>query len=56
MNINKCNFDGFSIKPDGVHELDPCVYKQIEEHHHCVVRILKCKKCGHIEIEWEEEP
>lgn len=53
----KCQFPpGITIKPDGVHELDPCQYQQIEEHHGCTVRVLRCKKCGHIEIEWEEDP
>jgi len=48
----KCHND-YTYKPDGVNELDPCVYKEIETHHNCTVHILKCKKCGHIEITWE---
>ena len=52
----KCQFPpGIAIKPDGVHELDPCQYQQIEDHRGCTVRVLRCKKCGHIEIEWEKD-
>lgn len=50
----KCSFgEGITIKPDGIHELDPCIYETVEEHTGCTVRVLRCKKCGHIEIEWE---
>ena len=51
--MNKCSFDHGVIKPDGVHELDPCVYREIETHENVTVHILKCVYCGHIEIEWE---
>lgn len=52
----KCSF-GFGIKilPDSKHELDPCIYNTIEEHKNVTVRVLQCKKCGHIEIEWERQ-
>ena len=50
--MDKCNFNGFSYKPDGIHELDPCIYEEIETIENCTVHILKCKKCGHIEIMW----
>jgi len=54
--ISKCSFgDGVKILPDGVHELDPCAYKTVEEHKNVTVRVLKCKRCGHIEIEWERQ-
>lgn len=48
----KCNFSDIVIKPDGVNELDPCVYEEIERYANVTVSILRCKKCGHIEIEW----
>lgn len=49
----KCTYPpGLSIKPDGIHELDPCVYQTVEVIHNADVRILKCKNCGHIEVEW----
>lgn len=46
--------DGMEIKPDGVHALDPCSYDVIEEHHGVTVRVLRCRNCGHEEIEWED--
>lgn len=42
-----------SVKPDGVHELDPCVYEEVETVKNATVHVLRCKKCGHVEIEWE---
>ncbi|MBR1620132.1 hypothetical protein IJ674_09600 [bacterium] len=48
----KCSFpDGITIKPDGINELDPCIYEEVEVHHNVTVRVLKCRKCGHIELE-----
>ena len=50
---HKCHFpEGIEIKPDGIHKLDACVYEVIDECH-AIVRVLRCKKCGHEEIEWE---
>ena len=52
-NQQKCHYpDGISIKPDGVHELDPCLYEEVETIYNVNVRVLKCKKCGHVELEW----
>lgn len=51
--MKKCEFpDGFSIRPDGINELDPCDYEEIEIHKNVDVHILRCTRCGHIEIEW----
>ena len=51
----KCNFpNGMKIKPDGTHELDPCTYEEVERHENVTVAVLKCKKCGHVELEWWE--
>ena len=53
----KCKFpDGVTVKPDSIHELDPCVYKEIDRYENVTVSILRCKKCGHIEIEWKRQP
>lgn len=49
---NKCSFDGVSIRPDGIHELDPCVYEDIEKYANVTVVISRCKKCGNIEMSW----
>ena len=52
-NKEKCSFpDGVIIKPNGEDELDPCLYEEIETHYNCMVKVLRCKKCGHIEWEW----
>lgn len=49
----KCEFkDGVSIKPDGINELDPCVYETIEFYTNVNVEIIKCKYCGNIDIRW----
>lgn len=56
----RCKFyddDGniITIKPDGVHELDACEYEEIQKFENVTVSILKCRKCGHIEIMWERQ-
>lgn len=48
----KCNMNGVSIRPDGVHELDPCQYEVSEVYKNVIVEVLKCKKCGHVSIGW----
>lgn len=50
----KCQFpNGVTVKPDGVHELDPCIYEELEVIENCTVRLLRCKYCGNEEWEWE---
>lgn len=49
----KCQFSGgVVVKPDGVHELDPCEYELVEEHNGVTVQVLRCLKCGHVEVQW----
>lgn len=48
----KCRDNGIVIKPDGIHELDPCVYEEIQRLKNVTVSVLRCKRCGHIEITW----
>lgn len=43
------------IFPDGENELDPCIYEEIERYANVTVTVLRCKKCGHISIEWERQ-
>lgn len=51
--MHKCTFpDGIVIKPDGVNELDPCSYVEVERYANVTISILKCKNCGHVEISW----
>lgn len=53
---HKCTFgEGITVKPDGVNELDPCIYKEIETYKNVTVHVLRCEKCGHIEITWERQ-
>lgn len=48
-----CHFpDGITIKPDGVHELSPHIFKQKQLLHNVTVEILECEKCGETSIAW----
>lgn len=54
--MNKCQFqDGITVRPDGVNELDPCVYEEVEKYKNVTVTISRCRKCGHIDISWERQ-
>ena len=49
----KCgSAEGITFKPDGVHELDPCVYETVEVHKNATVIVGKCMKCGNIDVSW----
>lgn len=50
--MKKCGEDGVKIFPDGENELDMCQYDLVERHTNCTVEVLKCKKCGHVEVIW----
>lgn len=51
--MNKCSWpEGISIRPDGIHELDPCVYQEVERYANVTVSIRKCLKCGDVNIVW----
>lgn len=50
--MEKCSFDGYSIKPDGINDLDPCLYEDIEVHTNCTVIVSRCKNCGYVELSW----
>ncbi len=53
---HKCSFgDGITVKPDGRSELDPCLYQEIGTYENVTVHILRCVRCGHIEVEWERQ-
>ena len=52
----KCSFgNGVVIKPDGINELDPCRYEVMETHSNVTVEVLRCKRCGHVEILWHRQ-
>lgn len=51
--MEKCKFpEGLTIKPDGINPLDPCEYEVIEEYKNVSIEVLRCKKCGHVEVSW----
>ena len=51
-----CSFqDGIIIKPDGVHELDPCIYETVEAYQNVSIEIRRCKNCGKIDIVWKRQ-
>lgn len=51
----KCSFGDTVIKPDGINELDPCIYEEMEKYANVTVTISRCKKCGHVDISWERQ-
>ena len=54
--MKKCSFgDGVTIKPDGINELDPCLYEDIEVWNNVTVIVSRCVRCGHIEISWVKQ-
>lgn len=52
----KCEYDGGADVTLFGASLDPCIYKEVETHHNCTVHVLKCVRCGHVELEWKREP
>ena len=47
----RCKFkNGIVIKPDGIHELDPCQYQEVERYSNVTISIRRCEKCGNIDI------
>ena len=59
MKNHKCTFGDqnteITVKLDGRNELDPCLYQEIETYENVTVHILRCVRCGHIEVEWERQ-
>lgn len=50
---DKCKFpEGMVIKPDGIHELDPCIYRVTELHRNVTVEVRQCINCGNIDLVW----
>ncbi len=50
----RCGTDGVQVRIGGV-PVDPCIYEEVERHEGVTVTVLRCKRCGHVEIEWEAE-
>lgn len=51
-----CDNGGVSFRPDGVHELDPCVYETMEVHRNVTVVVSRCLRCGKVDIGWLRQP
>lgn len=51
--MHKCRWlPGLAVKPDGIHELDPCVYEEIAVYRNVTVTVSRCRRCGHMDISW----
>ena len=56
MSGKKCSFGaGVTFKPDGINELDPCIYEDAEIHTNVTVVVKRCQKCGNIELVWHRQ-
>lgn len=54
--MKKCQFPGgLVIKPDGKNELDPCIYEEVERYRNVTVSVMRCKRCGHVEVSWTRQ-
>lgn len=53
--MSKCEHPNGAVVKLGEHEIDPCLYREIEIHHGCKVIVSKCVRCGNIDISWEPE-
>lgn len=50
--MSECSFNPIQIKPDGVHELSPHIFEDVEMYKNVTVIVSRCKHCGKIEIGW----
>ena len=59
MPEHKCTFGGGTRKlpssRTASQSLTPCLYQEIEAYKNVTVHILRCVRCGHIEVEWERQ-
>lgn len=54
--MEKCSWGNVIYCPDGEHELDPCLYKEVMKLKNVTIQILKCERCGHVTIGWIRQP
>lgn len=45
--------EGIVVKPDGIHELDACIYEEMEVIPNCTVITRRCMNCGKEVIRWK---
>ena len=54
--LEKCSWgDGVSVRPDGEHELDPCIYQDIQILRNVTVVVSRCIRCGYMSFGWREQ-
>ena len=41
-----------SVRPDGVHELEPCAFQLTQKLRNVTVEILTCPACGNVSVGW----
>ena len=51
----KCISGDVRVTLDGETEIDPCQYELIDMRENCIVEVLQCTKCGHIEVMWTDK-
>lgn len=51
--MHRCSFpDGYTIKPDGIHDLEPCRYEELERYRNVTISVRRCKVCGNVDLAW----
>ena len=53
----KCCFpEGIAaVKSDGEHELDPCVFEDVQIVRNVTVFVSRCARCGRISVSWQRQ-
>lgn len=46
---------GLAIKPDGINDLEPCVYADKQVLRNVTVTVSQCIRCGHVSIAWSRQ-
>ena len=53
LTVAKCEWpEGLTVKPDGIHELDACVYDIVKKYRNVTIEVLRCSRCGNEEFVW----
>ena len=53
--MSKCQHKDGDISRIGLHEVDPCVYKEVQTFRNVTVHVMECTRCGNVEISWERQ-
>ena len=52
MTCKKCSRGGITSRPDGIHELDACLFQLKQKLRNVTIEILECPVCGDVSIGW----